>query len=89
VFTTADWTDEADQQAALFGVSVASAGDVNGDGYADAMVGAYLHDDGQADEGRAFVYLGSAAGLGAAAAWTAESTRRAHTSATRLRAPAI
>ena len=54
-------------------VSVATAGDVNGDGYADVIVGAPYYDNGQTDEGRAFVYHGSAAGLGDTAAWTAES----------------
>ena len=42
---------------------MATAGDVNGDGYADVIVGAPDYDNGQTDEGRAFVYLGSAAGL--------------------------
>ena len=36
---------------------------MNGDGYADVIVGAPSYDNGQTDEGRAFVYLGSAAGL--------------------------
>ena len=48
-----------------FGISVSSAGDVNGDGYSDVVVGAYRYDNGQNDEGRAFVYHGSAAGLSA------------------------
>ena len=56
--------DDADQASAIFGISVAGAGDVNGDGYSDVIVGAALYDDGtNTDEGRAFVYHGSAAGL--------------------------
>jgi hypothetical protein len=43
-------------QSEYFGHAVASAGDVNGDGYADLVVGAYSH-------GRAYVYLGSQTGL--------------------------
>ncbi|MBN1140151.1 MAG: FG-GAP repeat protein [Anaerolineae bacterium] len=69
----AAWTAEGDQESAEFGFAVGTAGDVNGDGYADVIVGARLYDSGQTDEGRAFVYHGSAGGLSAAAAWTAES----------------
>ncbi|MFQ5608475.1 MAG: integrin alpha, partial [Candidatus Zixiibacteriota bacterium] len=42
----------------LFGVSVASAGDVNGDGYADVIVGAYQNDAGGPLAGRAYVFSG-------------------------------
>jgi hypothetical protein len=58
--TTADALLESDQVDAYLGHSVASAGDVNGDGFADVIVGAYRYDNGQTDEGAAFVYLGSA-----------------------------
>jgi FG-GAP repeat protein/VCBS repeat protein len=71
--TSPAWTAESDQANALFGASVSTAGDVNGDGYSDVIVGAYFYDNGQTDEGRAFVYLGSASGLSATPAWTAES----------------
>jgi len=73
--TSANWNAESDQAAALFGCAVATAGDVNGDGYADVVVGACYYDNGQSNEGRAFVYHGSAAGLNAAPAWTGESDR--------------
>ena len=69
----ANWTVLNDQAGAQFGVSVGTAGDVNGDGYADVIVGAWYYDNGEADEGRAYVYHGSAGGLPAAPAWTAES----------------
>jgi hypothetical protein len=71
--TTPHWTGSSGQSNSLYGDSVASAGDVNGDGYSDVIVGAKLYDNGQADEGRAFLYLGSASGLGTTPAWTAES----------------
>jgi hypothetical protein len=67
------WTAESDQVNAGFGGSVSTAGDVNGDGYGDVVVGAALFDNGMTDEGRAFLYLGRATGLGATPAWTAES----------------
>lgn len=47
---------------AHFGQSVAFAGDVNGDGYSDVVVGAPDDDVGGVDSGRAYVYFGGAAG---------------------------
>ncbi len=67
------WSASSHQNTAWFGYSVATAGDVNGDGFSDVIVGAPFYDNGQSDEGRAFVYLGTASGLAAAPAWTAES----------------
>jgi hypothetical protein len=67
------WTAESDQASALFGGSAGTAGDVNGDGYADVIVGAREFTNGQTNEGRAYVYLGSSSGLAMAAAWTVES----------------
>ena len=59
----ADAVLEADQIGAALGKSVASAGDVNGDGYADVIVGANDYANGESDEGLAMVFLGSAGGL--------------------------
>jgi hypothetical protein len=69
------WTAAPNQAAANFGVSVAGAGDVNGDGFDDVIVGANLYDNGEAAEGIAFVYKGSASGLGLAATWSGESNK--------------
>ena len=61
---------------AHFGSSVACAGDVNGDGYADVAVGAPLDEDltvlptPLSGEGRAFLYLGSAGGLATSPVWS-------------------
>ena len=46
-----------------FGFSVSSAGDVNGDGFGDVIVGAPGWDGGQQGEGAAFIFLGSAGGI--------------------------
>ena len=58
--TTFDARVESNQPDAELGNSVAGAGDVNGDGFADVIVGAYPYDNGQTDEGAAFVYFGGA-----------------------------
>ncbi len=71
--TVAAWTAESNQVTADFGLSLAGAGDVNGDGYDDLIVSAPTMDAGQIDEGLAFVYEGSPGGLATGAAWTAQS----------------
>ncbi len=67
------WTAEGGQAGADFGCSVGTAGDVNGDGFSDVVVGADHNDDGETDEGRACVYEGSATGLRASPSWTVDS----------------
>ena len=68
-----NWGDEGDQAGANFGWSVGTAGDVNGDGYADVIVGAPYYSNGQLIEGGAAVYLGSASGLSLIPNWLGES----------------
>lgn len=46
-----------------YGRAVNTAGDVNGDGYSDVIVGAPLASSGESGEGLAYVYYGSASGL--------------------------
>ncbi len=52
--------DLASPDGGLFGSSVASAGDVNGDGYADFVIGA---SNFQTYTGRAYLYLGGPSGV--------------------------
>ncbi len=53
-----------DQSGARFGHAVSTAGDVNGDGYSDIIVGAPLYTrDTLVSAGAAFVYLGSPTGV--------------------------
>ena len=46
------------------GCSVSSAGDVNGDGFDDLIVGAPYGDDGGTNAGEAYVVFGKASGFG-------------------------
>ncbi|WP_353717492.1 FG-GAP-like repeat-containing protein [Dyadobacter sp. 676] len=57
-------TLESNQADGWFGTAVASAGDVNGDGYSDILIGCYTFDNGQKDEGHVFVYHGGPEGIG-------------------------
>ena len=70
---TADTQLESDQAGAFFGTSVAGAGDVNGDGYSDVIVGSEEYDAGQFNEGAAFVFLGSASGIADSTPATADT----------------
>jgi hypothetical protein len=55
-----------------FGASASTAGDVDGDGYSDVIVGEPGYDGGQTDEGRILVYLGGPSGPLAVPDWTFE-----------------
>ena len=57
-----------------FGRSVAAAGDVDGDGYGDVIVGAPRHDNGGFRFGRAYLFAGSAEGIGSTPSWMAEGS---------------
>jgi hypothetical protein len=72
---TPDWTVELIQTFAIFGEPVATAGDVNGDGYDDVIVGAGYFDNDQSDEGAVFLYLGSEDGLSTENAWMVEGNQ--------------
>ena len=60
------WTTSGDGSVTAYGFCVSTAGDINGDGYSDALIGAY--------EPKAFVYHGSPAGFPASGSWSVSGT---------------
>jgi len=61
--TSANAVLELNKTGAWLGYSVSDAGDVNGDGFDDVVAGAIYYANGQANEGAAAVYHGSASGV--------------------------
>ena len=53
------WSTDGGQARTRFGASAGTAGDVNSDGYADAIVGAPGHMRQRTIYGRAYVFLGA------------------------------
>ena len=66
---------QRDQAGARFGASVSGAGNVNADGFDDVLIGAPGFDEGEMDEGAAFLFLGAASELPDAPAWSAEGNQ--------------
>lgn len=64
------WTATGASYDYEFGISVSSAGDVNGDGYADVLIGAYGYPTYNTYQGAAYLYGGSASGLSADPVWS-------------------
>ena len=71
---TADWSATGEGTDDRFGRSVSSAGDVNGDGLDDIIIGADLYSNGSAYLGRAYIYLGGENNLSKAATMTGEAS---------------
>jgi hypothetical protein len=73
---TADWANaDVEVNGSEYGEEVSTAGDVNGDGYDDIIVGS-PHEGEEFTGGKAFVYLGSAAGLSTTPSWVFASDQQ-------------
>jgi hypothetical protein len=70
------WTASSNLSGARFGNAVSSAGDVNGDGYDDVIVGSYRYNNSHFEEGAAFLYFGSENGLVITPTWTIEGNQK-------------
>lgn len=57
------WTFDSDQTGARLGVAISRGADFDGDGFSDFAAGAPRFSGGQSNEGRVFVFRGSATGL--------------------------
>jgi hypothetical protein len=68
---TPSWTVGSSYPGAMFGFAAAGAGDVDGDGYDDIIVGAPNDSVAHYYEGQAFLFRGTSAGLDTVPAWTA------------------
>ncbi len=69
----ASWSWLGDQTLAYMGRTTAAAGDVDGDGYDDVLLGSQWYDNGQVDEGVVWLFPGSPSGPAAAPTWFSES----------------
>jgi hypothetical protein len=71
--STPNWTHSPGRTEELFGWSVSRAGDVNGDGKDDVIIGSRGYSNGQSYEGRVTAFYGSANGLQQTPNWSYES----------------
>lgn len=69
---TYSWFGDTNQAESNLGYSCAGAGDINNDGYDDIIAGAKYWDNGENDEGRAFVWFGSSEGIEPDYCWMGE-----------------
>ena len=68
--STPDWTADYGHEDSSYSLSVASAGDVNGDGYSEIVVGTFYARNPQIETNKLFLYYGSVSGLSTVADWT-------------------
>ncbi len=67
-----EWSVYGTHQDDFLGWNVSSAGDVNGDGFADILISSPYYDNGAIDEGAVFVFYGSENGPSVSYDWIME-----------------
>lgn len=73
ISSSPDWQKGVESWGDNLGYSVASAGDINLDGYSDVLIGAPgYNNEGQNNEGKVYLFLGSNTGLSINEAWSFE-----------------
>jgi hypothetical protein len=73
--TTPDWIINGEFPGDRLGYSVSSAGDVNGDGFDDVLIGAHWYSQEISGRGKAYLFYGSKTGLSSIPAWTKTGTQ--------------
>lgn len=72
-YYSAGWSDYGTLPDASYGWSMENAGDVNGDGYPDLIVGSTSHSEPENEEGKMYLYYGGPDGLSTIENWTYQS----------------
>jgi hypothetical protein len=67
--TSPDWQYQSDVIGARFGYTVAGAGDINGDGFVDVIVGAPWYTGEKSQSGAVYLFFGSEEGLSPQPDW--------------------
>lgn len=62
------------QAGERFGATLSTAGDVNGDGFSDILIGSPMHGNSHTQSGRVDLFFGDSSGLGSLAAFFYEGT---------------
>ncbi len=70
-----DWSLIGSVKDGQFGFSVSGAGDINRDGFDDILIGANHFSNGETNEGKVFLFYGSASGLSSEPDWSFESNQ--------------
>lgn len=71
----AGWIGESNQEDAHYGISLRGAGDVNGDGIKDLLVGATGFDSAETNTGKVYLYYGDNQGFGSNPVWETEGNQ--------------